>query len=325
MNPLRLGILLGASLISAGTVLLINWVAGNEWLFADAATDFVRFFFTSIVIVVLLEWYEASRWRRADRAALHSLALEAHLAATGWSQPMNIGAFDLHASSVLAELEETHHKLEGHAISLDGSYESLTSSRTEGTDLKDAVFEQWAKLFSAKSTFNRYYLEGSRKRRLHALQHAADVDLPRLLERRHDPELAERASTFIEMVALVRVSVDHTDPIVYEHILVVRPEILSEFLQGQPDLSGFDSVALVSLAIEAVDWTRVSNDTALLFANRTLGAVRNELQWVVQALSRLAEIVRLLGDDIDESMAGAVGRERNVAKDWSDPFEGTHG
>jgi hypothetical protein len=130
---------------------------------------------------------------------------------------------------------------------------------------------------------------------------------------------------FIETVALVRVSVGHTDPIIYERILVERPEILSEFLQGQPDPSGFDSVALVSLVIGAVDWKRVSNDTALGFANRTLGAVRNELQRVVQALSRLAEIVRLLGDDIDESMVGPAGRERNVANDWFHPFEGSHG
>jgi hypothetical protein len=287
-------------------VLLITRVAGREWLFADAATDLVRFFFTSIAIVVLLEWYEASRWRRADRAALQSLALEAHLAATGWSQPKNLGPVDLHASSVLAELEETHERLEKFATELDDSYESLTSQRTTGTDLKDTVANQWLDLFSSQSTFSLYYLEGSRKRRLHALQHAADVDLPRLLERRRDPELAESVSAFVESVALVRASEQHTDPIVYERILVERPEILSEFLQGQPDLGGFDSVALVSLAIQAVDYKAVPNENDLLFANRSVGAVRNELQWVVEALSRLAEIVRLLADDIDESIGSGA-------------------
>jgi hypothetical protein len=271
-------------------------------LFAGAATDLVRFFFTSIVIVVLLEWYEASRWRRADRAALHSLALEAYLAATGWSQPQNLGPFDLHASSVLAKLQEKHKELAEYATKLDDSYESLTSSRTTGTDLKDKVLLQWLELFDSRSTFSFYYREGSRKRRLHALQHAADVDLPRLLERRRDPELAESVSAFVESVALVRASEQHTDPIVYERILVERPEILSEFLQRQPDLGGFDSVALVSLAINAVDLERVPNDHALLFANHTVGAVRNELQWVVEALSRLAGIVRLLANDIDESI-----------------------
>jgi hypothetical protein len=288
------------ALLSGTVVLLIERYLGSEheWNWDGALADFVKLFATTIIIVGLLDWYRQRRWHRAEGSDLTSLTLMAHLVATGWSSPKNVGTPDLDPAVVNQQLAKEITKLREASARLDALYGRL---RTEPgiMELIELDSERWS--------FSAYYAEGSRSRRLHYLSVLLEAHLPGLIERRDDPELFARFVALRDTAVQAGAAADHADAVIRERVLVDRPPILEDYLNRQNALSAFDPVAILAFAIEnavrALE-TRASLPEGfpeeLEFATRCVGAVRNELQWVEDALRMLHEVIETLEDDIRE-------------------------
>lgn len=309
----RAAIVMGVSGASGLLVLLIERVASSKWLFADAATEFVNVFFSSILIVGLLEWHERSRWQRADWGALSSLALTAHLAATGWSNPQNLPAPTLHPAPVLAELAKAREELREQWTNIDTAYQKLISDSPpdKDSDPGEALVIAALTLQATAVPLELYYLEGSRTRRLQYLEHLVDEDIPRLVDRRSDPKLAGIGIELRDRVASALAGAEHADTIIRERILVERPPILSEYLGAGSAFEVLDPVAMLFRSIKAATDKILRQQSTgagpgepyvFGFANRCLGAVRNEVQWVEAALGALSDIISLLREEVDNAL-----------------------
>jgi hypothetical protein len=297
----------GAALVSALLVLLIQRFLGSgDWKWADALGDLVKLFTTTIVIVGLLEWYRRRRWQLAENEDLRSLALLANLVVSGWSSPKNIGAPDLDPTELADDLEKQMTELEKTSGNLDALYRILTKAdKPELMGFLQLSQERW--------TLESYYAEGSRSRRLGYLSTLAEVHLPGLVERRDDPVLFTLAIALRNNVIRARAAANHADAIVREQVLLDRPQILEPFLDKHRELVAMDPVVVLARAVAyatdsiAVD-DLLKSSTAieaaldeLRFANRCVGAIRNEIQWVTEALHGLKEVIRLMETDIREA------------------------
>lgn len=302
------------ALISGVLVLLIDrYLGSGDWRWADALADFVKLFATAVVIVGLLDWYRRLRWRDAEAMDLRSLTLLGSLVATGWSSPMNTVPPDLSPAAVVRDLEEEAEKLAAASDRLDEVYRQLI-----GKGGLEGVLE----LSGQQSAFELYYAEGSRTRRLQYLSTLVHSHLPGLIERRDDSELFSLFAVLRDSVIQAGAAAHHADAVIYERLFLDRPEVLVPFLDAQNALPAFDPVAVFARAIDyATDVAVESEDQReelsayVKDVSRCVGAVRNELQWVREALLALRKVICKLEDDILSAayattpLAGNHGRE----------------
>ena len=301
----RVAVVGGVAFGSAVIILLIRFVStqAHEWRFGDAGVAFVEVFATSAIIVGLLNWHERRRWKRADRKALSSLALAAHLAASGWSNPMNLGRPDLASAVLIENLEKSSSRLSGWSAKFDEIHKEASERATAEVDSALKV------LFLA-SDLKLYWAEGSRRRRLEYLNQIVQVHLPTLIDRRNDAELAAHGAELRDFVVSAFASADQADAIIHERIFHGEAPGLAGY-RSDENLRFREPVLLLAGGLEAVQKELMSTmafeGNAVGFAIRCVGALRNELQWVAAALDCLARIIADLGDEIDES-ASEIGR-----------------
>jgi len=286
------------ALASGLVVLLIQrYIGDGHWKWSDALADFVKLFASTIVIVGLLDWYRQRRWQRAEGADLRSLMLMADLVATGWSSPKNIGSPDLDPARVGSGLEQQSDELAKASAELDALYQRL---------IQEAVLEGFFDLASSGGGLDGYYAEGSRARRLHYLSVVVDAHLPGLIQRRDDPELFGLFVALRDSVVRARAASHHADAVIREQVLLDRPQILVPYLDTQNAASAIDPVPLLARAIEYATTTLMNAPGGLTdksldqlaFAKRCVGVIRNEMQWVEDALQVLRRIIRMLEADI---------------------------
>jgi hypothetical protein len=296
----RTSVVVGVAVLSGLLVLLIKRYLGSEgWQWADAVADFVQLVATTVIIVGLLAWYRQRRWQQAEWTDLRSLTLMAHLIATGWSSPKNIGPPDLDPAAVRHGLEQQAVKLAQASADLDDRYQQLDA---------EAGILDFIRLARQRWRFELYYAEGSRERRLRYLSLLVDAHLPGLIERRDDPNLFALFVALRDDAVRATASANHADAVIREQIFLDRPPILMSYLGAQNVLSAIDPVAVLARAIEyatnALSKPGGPPDDAfaqLAFAKRCVGAVRNELQWVVDALYVLNDIIVTLAADIRDA------------------------
>ncbi|HEX6687592.1 MAG TPA: hypothetical protein VF085_02875 [Solirubrobacterales bacterium] len=302
----RAAIVACVALVSSLLVLLIQrFIGSGDWEWADALGDFVMLVATTIIIVGLLDWYRSRRWQRAEEEDLRSLTLLSGLIASGWSSPKDLGPPDLDPPHVMAALDEQMEKLATSAGELDDLYRSLIGE-TDLNTLLELSQQRW--------TLEGYYLEGSRTRRVTYLSNLVEMNLPGLVERRDDPALFALYVALRDDVTRIRAAANHADMIIHEQVLMNRPPILEPYLRAHNESIFIDPIALLARVIasatdelseqgnvaEMQESRKVREDELkrLAFANRCMGAVRNELQWVYDALGTLRKIIKALEADI---------------------------
>jgi len=290
------------ALLSGSLVLLIErYVGTGDWEWGSGLSALVGVFATSIVVVGLLTWDRERRWRSAEADALRSLALCADLAASGWSDPKNVGQEALDPEKIAQELAKEAGVLSEASSRLDELHRGLG----RGADLEfvlNLAQQHWA--------MELYYAEGSRSRRIDYLSILIDGHLPALVERRDDEQLFSLLVALRDCVVRAEASANHADAIIRERILVDRPLLLEPFLAARSGLGAVDPLALFGRALKyATDQVlhkellepepRLEETVEnLSFANRCIGAIRNEMQWVEDSLHACRQIVEILEPEI---------------------------
>jgi hypothetical protein len=223
------------------------------------------------------------------------------LAVSGWSSPKNVETADLDPKGLTKALEEQMEKLAKSSVGLDSLYKTLIGK----PDLMGFI-----ELSQERWILEGYYAEGSRARRIDYLSILVEEHLPGLVERRDDPALFTLFVGLRDNVMRAGAAANHADAIIREQVLLDRPLILEPYLDSRSDLGVVDPVVLLSrviaFATDSIDPADLLRSpgaiegalSELAFANRCVGAVRNELEWVVDALGVLKEIVRVLDGDI---------------------------
>lgn len=294
----------GGSLVAALIAFAIRRAFAGD--VEDAIVDAVQILFTSVLIVGVLEWHERRRWRRADRQALRSLALMAHRAATGWSDAGGLARPTLRADDVGQSLRSEARELDDLASELD----TLRGQLDDDGDA-DPV-DRTVALLGLPAELVGYNAEGSRGRRLGYLEAIVRHDLDRLVARRLDPALAERAELLRDRVVAATNAADHADAVLRGRIVGSRPGNVPSGPVESPGSASLDPLETLALAVKSAgerarDAIGRLDDQARTL-RRPLGALRNELRRVSEALVLVAEIVHLLRDEIDDAEVAAETR-----------------
>jgi hypothetical protein len=294
-----------AAVVAAALVLVIRWLVKDEWFLLDFAEDLIRNLLVGGILAAAVYWLEKRR-REAERRATLEAASRRHrqqvlrlkelvqLAASGWS-PLDIQptATD---DEALRGMREEIDEFRGIADQLEKMHERKPDDVERVFDFQELKF-----------LIDRYLSEGSRERRFEYLDYLLlEVSS---IEGAEDDPLAVEIGVFRRTVPKAIAWRTHTDTTVIERLLVERVVVGSSREPASEEDRALREVAQLDAAVVAREPLYLLETYAAMQStdakalddanrrwdpiNRCVGALRNELRAVAQALERLLRLLEL--------------------------------